>query len=157
MTTASELLPLSYRHPQFPLQLASSLQQFGFAVIVDHPLNLERVWRIYRQWQVFFNEGGPQEYASDSLGQDGYFAVDFAEHAKGYTQRDYKEYFQFYPWGRCPDTHRGDLLAYFDEAVALGATFLSHLAAQLPEPISARLSESLQSMIRGRIRRGFRG
>ena len=149
MTTASELLPLSYRHPQFPLQLASSLQQFGFAVIVDHPLNLERVWRIYRQWQVFFNEGGPQEYASDSLGQDGYFAVDLAEHAKGYTQRDYKEYFQFYPWGRCPDTLRGDLLAYFDEAVALGATFLSHLAAQLPEPISARLSESLQSMIRG--------
>jgi isopenicillin N synthase-like dioxygenase len=149
MAISSELSRLSYRHPEFHLQLVSSLQQFGFAVVIDHPLKLERVQRIYRQWHAFFTQGRAAAYAMDSSEQDGYFSAGLAEHAKGYTQRDYKEYFQFYPWGRCPARLRADLRAYFDEAVALGALFLSHVAERLPAAVNAQLSEPLHSMITG--------
>ncbi|MEL0006687.1 MAG: 2OG-Fe(II) oxygenase family protein [Luminiphilus sp.] len=144
-----ELSQLSFRHPQFDLQLASSLHQFGFAIVVDHPLDLGRVQRIYRQWQDFFNQGLATQYLADGSDQDGYYALDLAERAKGYTQRDYKEYFQFYSWGRCPESLRGDLSAYFDEATALGAIFLDHIALNLPAKVTASLSEPLQSMISG--------
>lgn len=149
MANSSELSPLSCRHPKFHLQLLSSLQQFGFAVVVDHPLTLQRVQRIYRDWHIFFSQDGAQAYAMSSSEQDGYFSVGEAEHAKGYLQRDYKEYFQFYPWGRCPESLRDDLCAYFDEAVAFGTTLLGLVAEQLPDEVNARLSEPLQRMIHG--------
>lgn len=149
MVTSSKLSQISCRHPDFPRQLVSSLQQFGFAVVVDHPLNLERVQHIYRQWRAFFIEGLGHAFAMDTSEQDGYFSLGFAEHAKGYSQRDFKEYFQFYPWGRCPEALRDDLRAYFDDAVALGVRFLSHVAEHLPEEVNARLSEPLECMIAG--------
>ena len=145
MANVSELSQLSCRHPEFHFQLLSSLQQFGFAVVVDHPLTLRRVQRIYRDWHIFFSQDRAQAYAMNSSEQDGYFSVGEAEHAKGYLQRDHKEYFQFYPWGRCPASLRDDLCAYFDEAVAFGATLLGLVAEQLPDEVNARLSEPVAS------------
>jgi len=149
MVTSTELSQISCRHPDFPLQLVSSLQQFGFAVVIDHPLNLERVQHIYHQWRAFFNDGRGHAFAMDTFEQDGYFSVGSAEHAKGHSQRDFKEYFQFYPWGRCPEALRADLRAYFDDAVALGVRFLSYVAEHLPDEVNARLSEPLECMIAG--------
>ena len=79
--------------------------------------------------------------------QDGYFSLQSAEHAKGFRDRDFKEYFQFYSWGRCPETLRTDLEAHFSAAVALGATLLGYIAHSLPASISAQLSEPLRDMI----------
>jgi isopenicillin N synthase-like dioxygenase len=144
-----ELLQLSYRHPAFQRQLISSLRQCGFALVVDHPLSLTRVARIYREWHAFFTRGGAQAFAMDASGQDGYFSVGEAEHAKGHTQRDYKEYFQFYPWGRCPESLRADLHNYFEEAVRVGTKLLSDVAMLLPDNVRAGLSEPLPRMVQG--------
>jgi isopenicillin N synthase-like dioxygenase len=149
MPDAFELSPLSYRHPAFQQQLVSSLHQSGFALVVDHPLSLARVARIYREWHAFFARGEAEAFAMDASGQDGYFSLGEAEHAKGYTQRDYKEYFQYYPWGRCPESLRDDLHAYFEEAVTLGTQLLNDVATLLPDHISSSLSEPLPGMVQG--------
>jgi isopenicillin N synthase-like dioxygenase len=84
----------------------------------------------------------------DPVKQDGYFSLREAEHAKGFVERDFKEYFQFYPWGRCPESLQVDLASHFDAAVELGAELLSCIARSLPEAVTTELTEPLRDMIR---------
>ena len=126
----------------------ASLQQYGFAAVIDHPLDNERVARIYGEWLSFFSDADVKDFEMDPVKQDGYFSLQNAEHAKGFVERDHKEYFQFYPWGRCPVWLQPDLSAHFDAAVELGAQLLSCIAEQLPDKVTANLTEPLRNMIR---------
>lgn len=147
MSAMPELPQISFADPVFPEQFMTSLRQYGFAAITDYPLDAQRIHRIYRDWQHFFAEGQGGDFAMHPVRQDGYFSLQQAEHAKGFTDRDYKEYFQFYPWGRCPEALREDLETHFTAAVDLGATLLGMIAERLPKRITQSLSEPLGDMI----------
>lgn len=147
MGMSFELPQLSYVAPNFADNFVDSLRQYGFAAVVDHPLDNHRIERIYRDWLAFFASEEVSAFTMDPQSQDGYFSLQSAEHAKGFRDRDFKEYFQFYSWGRCPETLRTDLDAHFSAAVALGATLLGYIAHSLPASISAQLSEPLRDMI----------
>ena len=147
MSAMPELPQISYADEAFPQQFMASLQHYGFAAVTEHPLDAQRIHRIYRDWHQFFASGQADDFEMDPLRQDGYFSLQQAEHAKGFTDRDFKEYFQFYPWGRCPATLRDDLAAHFVAAVNLGAVLLNMIADRLPETITHTLSEPLGHMI----------
>ena len=147
MATIFELPQLSYVAPNFADIFVDSLRQYGFAAVVDHPLDNHRIERIYQDWLAFFASEEVSAFTMNPQSQDGYFSLQSAEHAKGFRDRDFKEYFQFYSWGRCPETLRTDLDAHFSAAVALGATLLGYIAHSLPASISAQLSEPLRDMI----------
>ena len=85
----------------------------------------------------------------DPVKQDGYFSLEEAEHAKGFVERDFKEYFQFYPWGRCPESLQADLASHFAAAVELGAELLNCIARGLPKAVTAELTEPLRDMVQG--------
>jgi isopenicillin N synthase-like dioxygenase len=125
----------------------ASLHEYGFAAVVDHPLDDDRVARIYGEWLAFFASGEAVGFRMDPQKQDGFFSLQQAEHAKGFVERDFKEYFQFYPWGRCPESLQADLASHFDAAVELGAELLSCIARSLPKAVTAELTEPLQDMI----------
>ena len=97
-----ELPLIDYSSADAPEAFFESLRQFGFATLISHPLDMVRVDRIYSAWRAHFAEGVATEFVMDPIRQDGYFALEQAESAKGQDVRDYKEYFQFYQWGRCP-------------------------------------------------------
>ena len=97
-----ELPLIDYNAADAPEAFFDSLKQYGFATLISHPLDMVRVDRIYSAWRAYFAEGVATEFVMDPIRQDGYFALDQAESAKGQEVRDYKEYFQFYQWGRCP-------------------------------------------------------
>ena len=147
MGMSFELPQLSYVAPNFADNFVDSLRQYGFAAVVDHPLDNHRIERIYQDWLAFFSSEEVSAFTMNPQSQDGYFSLQSAEHAKGFRDRDFKEYFQFYSWGRCPETLRTDLDAHFSAAVALGATLLGYIAHSLPASISAQLSEPLRDMI----------
>lgn len=147
MGMSFELPQLSYVAPNFADNFVDSLRQYGFAAVVDHPLDNQRIERIYQDWLAFFASEEVSAFTMDPQSQDGYFSLQSAEHAKGFRDRDFKEYFQFYCWGRCPETLRTDLEAHFIAAVVLGTTLLGHIARSLPASISAQLSEPLRDMI----------
>ena len=130
-----------------PKAFFNSIKQYGFATLISHPLDMERVNRIYSVWRAHFAEGVAAEFAMDPGRQDGYFALNQAETAKGQKVRDYKEYFQFYPWGRCPSHLKADLEAHFEDALRLSATLLRWVADELPWDIADGLSMPLESMI----------
>ncbi len=102
---------------------------------------------IYAAWQQFFdsNEKFDFEYNKDT--QDGYFPQSVSEVAKGFTKKDIKEYFHFYPWGKCPEALRGQLQEYYDKANTLAAELLTWVEKYSPADVSAKYSQPLSSMI----------
>ena len=149
MTDLVQLPQISYASPNFSDAFMASLHRYGFAAVVDHPLDDARIKRIYSDWSGFFADQNAADFAMDPIDQDGYFSLQEAEAAKGFDQRDFKEYFQYYPWGRCPSALEPDLAAHFAAAVALGAEFLTCIAESLPADITAQLTEPLRDMIEG--------
>ena len=149
MSAPVALPQIPYTAPGFDAAFMASLHEYGFAAVVDHPLDDDRVARIYCEWLAFFSSGEAASFRMDPVKQDGYFSLEEAEHAKGFVERDFKEYFQFYPWGRCPESLQADLASHFDAAVELGAELLSCIARGLPEAVTAKLTEPLGDMIQG--------
>ncbi len=149
MSAPVTLPQISYTAPGFDAAFMASLHEYGFAAVVDHPLDDDRVGRIYGEWLAFFASGGATEFRMDPVKQDGFFSLEEAEHAKGFVERDFKEYFQFYPWGRCPESLQADLTSHFAAAVELGAELLTCIARSLPEAVTAALTEPLRDMIQG--------
>ena len=149
MSAPVTLPQISYTAPGFDAAFMASLHEYGFAAVVDHPLDDDRVARIYGEWLAFFATGGATEFRMDPVKQDGFFSLEEAEHAKGFVERDFKEYFQFYPWGRCPESLQADLASHFAAAVELGAELLNCIARSLPEAVTAKLTEPLRDMIQG--------
>ena len=149
MTDLVQLPQISYASPNFNDAFMASLHRYGFAAVVDHPLDDARIKRIYSDWLGFFADQNAADFAMDPVDQDGYFSLQEAEAAKGFDQRDFKEYFQYYPWGRCPSALEPDLAAHFAAAVALGAELLTCIAESLPAEITAQLTEPLRNMIEG--------
>ena len=153
---ADELPLISCRAPDFGARFVASLEAYGFGALVDHPLDMTRVRRIYREWNHYFASGEASAYPMDPERQDGYFSVRVAEHAKGSPRRDHKEYFQFYAWGRCPDHLRHNLWAHYQHSVAFAAELLGHIERAAPqavidaisEPLSGMITDSQQSMLR---------
>lgn len=143
-------LPLiSFVDPTASSLFYQSLKAFGFATLVDHPIDMERVDRIYSQWKTYFGEAPDPAMLMDPLHQDGYFSTEVAESAKGETVRDFKEYFQFYPWGRCPISLRDDLVAHYQQCSDFAALLLRWVSKHLPDSISDAFSEPLDGMIEG--------
>ena len=142
-----ELPLIDYNAAGAPEAFFESLKQYGFATLISHPLDMTRVDRIYRAWRAHFAEGVATEFVMDPIRQDGYFALDQAESAKGQEIRDYKEYFQFYQWGRCPSHLKPDLEVHFEDCLKFSTTLLRWVAQQLPSDIVSRLSMPLESMI----------
>ncbi|MEL0038153.1 MAG: 2OG-Fe(II) oxygenase family protein [Halieaceae bacterium] len=152
----SELPLLSCRDPHFGEGFVASLQDYGFGALVDHPIDMPRVRRIYQDWQHWFAGETDACFEVDPRNQDGYVPLELAEHAKGFDQQDFKEYFQYYPWGRCPDSLRADLAGHYDDAITFASTLLEYiqeampveLASSLEEPLHAMIAKSQQSMLR---------
>lgn len=142
-----ELPLIDYTASTAPEAFFDSLKQYGFATLISHPLDMERVNRIYSAWRAHFAEGVASEFTMDPIRQDGYFSLDQAESAKGQAVRDYKEYFQFYRWGRCPSHLKHDLEAHFEDCLRFSTTLLRWVAEYLPADIVNRLSMPLESMI----------
>ncbi len=60
MSTPIALPQISYAGPRFDAEFMASLHEYGFAAVIDHPLDDERVARIYGEWLAFFSSGtGP--------------------------------------------------------------------------------------------------
>ena len=149
MSAPVTLPQIYYTAPGFDAAFMASLHEYGFAAVIEHPLDDDRVARIYGEWLAFFSSGEASGFRMDPVKQDGYFSLEEAEHAKGFVERDFKEYFQFYPWGRCPESLQADLASHFVAAVELGAELLNCIARSLPEAVTAELTEPLRDMIQG--------
>lgn len=140
---------VDYRAADAAEQFTRSLHETGFGVLINHPLQQALVEKIYADWLDFFNGTDKQQYAFSTETQDGYFSTEISETAKGHTQKDIKEYFHVYPWGRIPAQLKADAMDYYTQANRLAQQLLSWVQQHTPADIAAGYSEPLSQMIDG--------
>ncbi|MDC6168463.1 isopenicillin N synthase family dioxygenase [Paucibacter sp. XJ19-41] len=128
-------------------QFTRSLHETGFGVLVNHPIQQALVEKIYADWLGFFNGDEKHQYAFSKEKQDGYFSTEISETAKGFTQKDIKEYFHIYPWGRIPAPLKEDAMQYYSQANGLAQELLSWVERYTPAEIARHYREPLSQMI----------
>jgi isopenicillin N synthase-like dioxygenase len=140
---------VDYRAPDAAEQFTRSLHETGFGVLVNHPIPQDLVESIYRNWLAFFGTEEKHDFAFSVEKQDGYFSPEISETAKGHTQKDIKEYFHIYPWGRIPAQLKDDAMRYYDTANTLAQELLAWVEQYTPADIATNYSEPLSQMIQG--------
>ena len=125
----------------------ASLRETGFGVLREHPLDPALVDRIYEAWTDFFASDAKYDFLFRRVEHDGYFPADVSEMAKGHAVRDIKEYFHYYPSGRCPEALRADLRRYYEAAEQVAGQLLGWVEKHAPEEVARRFSEPLSQMI----------
>ena len=139
---------VDYRAPNAAQALAQSLHETGFAVLANHPITAAKIDIIYARWASFFASDEKQDYLRDPVHQDGYFPFK-SEHAKDAREKDLKEFYHVYPWGRVPESLVDETRAFYADLVGLGTELLGWLDNQLPADIAKKLSAPLQDMMAG--------
>jgi len=145
----SELKAVDFQAPDADVQFVASLRETGFGVLKNHPIKESTVTGIYESWAGFFGDEDKNKYLFDAEKFDGFFPTSMAETAKGHTVKDLKEYYHYYPWGRCPDALKAELDSYYNEATNLASTLLSWIEKHTPSNVSEHFSEPLSNMING--------
>ncbi|MFC3626541.1 2OG-Fe(II) oxygenase family protein [Vogesella amnigena] len=140
---------VDYRAADAAEQFTRSLHETGFGVLVNHPIPQNLVEKIYRDWLAFFGSEQKHDFAFSVEKQDGYFSPEISETAKGHTQKDIKEYFHIYPWGRIPAQLKDDAMRYYDTANTLAQELLGWVEQYTPADIAQHYSEPLSNMIKG--------
>ena len=127
-------------------QFVKSLQSTGFAVLHHHPIDIELMNEVYSQWMNFFNSLQKQDYLFHPVKQDGYFPFK-SENAKGSDEKDLKEFFHIYPWGRCPESLEAKTRLLYSQLVSLASLLLTWIEKEVPVEISSNFSRPLYKMI----------
>ena len=140
---------IDFRSPDAAPAFCQSLHSTGFAVLMRHPLQQMLVEGIYAEWLQFFQSDAKHAYTHDPMRHDGYFSPAVSETAKGHTQRDLKEFFHIYPWGRYPAEVSDGARRYYAQGNALAQTLLGWVEAHSPPEVRARYSMPLPSMLDG--------
>ncbi len=145
----AELTAVDYTAPDAEVQFVKSLRDTGFGVLRNHPIPESTVGSIYQHWAEFFNGDEKDQFLFDPEKYDGFFPRAMAETAKGHAIRDIKEYFHYYPWGRCPAALKDEISGYYQSTIEFAATLLSWVERQTPAEVSHLYSEPLSNMING--------
>lgn len=143
-----QLVAVDYQAENAQELFVESLRETGFGVLKNHPIQQSMVSDIYAAWQSFFDSEEKHQYLYNKGTQDGFFPQSVSEVAKGFTKKDIKEYYHFYPWGQCPAALRPQLEAYYNQATDLAKTLLGWIEARSPEEVSKHYREPLSNMIK---------
>ena len=123
---------VDFRRDDAEARFVESLHETGFGVLSNHPLDEHVVTDLYARWGAFFGSESKADYTFDPERHDGFFPQALAETAKGRSVRDIKEYFHYYPWGRCPPELAEATAAYQAETVRFAATLLGWVEKHTP-------------------------
>ena len=137
---------VDFHSPQVSADFTRSLRETGFAVIKNHPVDIELVHSVYSEWEHFFNSDVKHNYTFNKDTQDGYFPFGI-EHAKYRSQKDLKEFFHLYPWGQYPGELSFKTRELYQDLCALAETLLIWLEKNTPEKIRKLFSIPLEEMV----------
>ena len=136
---------IDYQSAEAPLEFTRSLKETGFAAIQNHPIDMDLVNDVYQEWENFFQSDYKHNYKFHPEKQDGYFPFGI-EHAKDYSQKDLKEFYHIYPWGRYPQEISSITRELYQYLCDLTGTLLTWVEKNTPEEIRRNFSIPLEEM-----------
>lgn len=142
-----KLVAVDYQADNAQQLFVESLRETGFGVLKNHPIQQSLVTDIYQNWQTFFNSEEKESFFYNKETQDGFFPANVSEVAKGAKVKDIKEYYHYYPWGKCPESLQEQASSYYNQALDLAKELLSWVEKHSPEDTAKHYSMPLSSMI----------
>jgi isopenicillin N synthase-like dioxygenase len=129
-------------------EFTDSLHNIGFAVLSHHPVGLDLMQEAFAKWKAFFDTDEKYDYKFTNEVHDGYVGMDLSEKAKGYDKKDIKEFFHYYPWGRCPEGLKELTHNLYSQLESLSIKLLGWIEEYTPEDIRKKFSMPLGDMIK---------
>jgi len=129
-----------------PELFTESLINTGFAVVGQHPIDMNLVDEVYAEWAEFFASDEKNQYEFDPQKQDGYFPY-LSENAKDVEEKDLKEFYHLYSWGKYPKSLSDKTKKLFNDLNKLAALLLHWIDENTPEEIRKTFSMPLHKMI----------
>lgn len=142
-----DVLKVDFRAADASERFCQSLRETGFGVLYNHPVDQQLIDEVYAEWQGFFQSELKTAYLFDREAQDGYFPQTVSEKAVGFTQKDLKEFYQYYPWGRYPQELSDKTRHLYTQLSQLATQLLHWVEAHLPAELVSALSMPLHQMI----------
>lgn len=142
-----QVLKVKYGSPESAERFCHSLKTTGFAVITDHPISMDLVNRVYKEWAEFFNSEDKHNYTFKPSEQSGYFPFR-SENAKNYSIKDLKEFFHVYPRSKLPEFLAKDTWDLYNQLIKLGTELFSWIEIASPEEVKKSFTMPLSEMIR---------
>ena len=148
---------IDFRSDQAPADFTKSLKNTGFAVIKNHPIDMDLVNQVYNLWEDFFNSDEKHLFLFDKnkQAQDGYFPFG-TEHAKNYKFRDLKEFYNYYAIGQCPDFTSKETKLLYNDLCHLSEKLLYWIEINTPSEVKSKFSMPLSKMVENSTRNLFR-
>ena len=127
-------------------RFTESLRGTGFAILEHHPIDADLVEQVYADWGQFFSNQRKHAYLFDADDQDGFFPYR-SENAKDSKQKDLKEFFHYYPWGKCPRFLRLNTERLYNQLTGLSGLLLDWVEQECPRSVSKHFSMHLSEMV----------
>jgi isopenicillin N synthase-like dioxygenase len=143
-----DVLTVRYGAEDTGVRLAWSLRETGFAVVTGHPVPRDLMEQAYAEWERFFASPEKHDFTFDVKRQDGYFPFR-SENAKGYPQKDLKEFFHVYPGTVLPGWMSDATRRLYGALSALAGELLALVEDRTPDTVRAGLSMPLRRMVDG--------
>jgi isopenicillin N synthase-like dioxygenase len=140
---------LKLNSKNFSAELHQALKTYSFCILSPPVADIspEFLSRIYTCYKAFFDTDEKHSFEYDHDVHDGFISLDLSEKALGHPQKDLKEFFQYFPWGRCPDALTQLSIKLFKQLNDLSAQCISAIEAEMPKSI--KLTMPLSKMIKG--------
>lgn len=130
-----------------PKMFTDSLKETGFAVLYNHPIDQKLINDVYKEWEAFFASDYKDSYFYNRETQDGFFPIHISEKAKGYSTKDIKEYFHYYPWGIYPKELSEKTKLLYKQLEIMAKTLLQWIQDYSPQHVIDKLSMPLSQMV----------
>jgi isopenicillin N synthase-like dioxygenase len=141
-----QVLSVNYHDTDAPIQFCKSLNETGFAILNNHPVDQTLLQQALSEWKAFFHSDRKIDFSYQKPSQDGYFPFK-TENAKDSSVSDLKEFYHFYTWGKVPPELKEISTVTFNALKSLASDLLIWIESQLPEPLKNKLSMPLHQMI----------
>ena len=138
---------VDYRATDASEKFSQSLRETGFGVLYNHPIDRSLIDEVYAEWTEFYQSDAKHNYPCSKELQDGYFPQSVSEQAIGFKEKDIKEFFHYYPWGRYPKEISDKTKQLFAQLSTLATELLNWIEAHLPQEIADQLDMPLSKMV----------
>jgi isopenicillin N synthase-like dioxygenase len=128
------------------VDFVNSLRRTGFAVIKNHPISPLLMSDTIKEWAAFFASHAKHDYTFKTL-PIGYIPFK-SENAKGYSAKDLKEFYHYYPQHGLPQGMSDNTSKLYEVMEEVACTTLQWIEDSLPADIKDSLCMSLSDMVR---------
>lgn len=142
-----EVSTVNYESVDASKQFTNSFLKTGFGILSNHSIDLDLIQEVYTIWEEFFESGEKIKYLFNKKSPDGYFPYLY-ESGKNCKPSDLKEFYYYYPWGKCPKYLHEATNALYNQLYKLATTLLDWLTINTPQKVLDKLPMTFGEMIK---------